>query len=78
MKLKIILLTLIIITCLLSGCWVYNFNRDLSADADIKESQAEIMKLRVDCLKRKQADPKIDCSEYNATVDVNVKTKGKE
>ncbi len=50
-----ILLTLIIIAVLLSGCGIYQNYRILRSDANISESLAEITKMRADCLKRKQS-----------------------
>jgi hypothetical protein len=64
-------ITLALCAVLLGGCVLaedYHWYR-------IRRQQADILELYTACLKRKDADPRVDCSEYRRAVDVELRVR---
>ena len=56
------------------GCFVLQretgIARQAQANADYAEERAEIMHMYKECLKRSEADPSIDCSQYRTAIEI--------
>ncbi len=56
----------VLVLVLLPGCVLYEDWRTTRAEADIQELWRE-------CLVRKQADPRVDCSDFRPAADVRIR-----
>ncbi|MFQ5916015.1 MAG: hypothetical protein ACE5JS_22810 [Nitrospinota bacterium] len=54
----------------LAGCEPTRVQQRLEAETRILKYQADILEMYRNCLKRKEADPKVDCSEYRTAIEI--------
>lgn len=65
-----------VLVVLLAGCaGIRRGEAYRDALLEIRQHQAEILGMYKECLKRKSADPQVDCSEYRKAIEVDIQVK---
>ena len=63
--LRIIVTLFILVATSLSGCTGHRAEERHQKSMELRQQEIERRQIELDCLKRKQADPAIDCSHFH-------------